>query len=557
MASKASGLNEEPPHELNREALEIVLMVALMANATPINETHVMRKVVIDGSSPFGFQRTAVVALNGEIEVNGERIPLQTICIEEDACRKINEEELTVYYRLDRLGIPLIEIVTGPVIYSPEKTEKVASAIGRILRATGKVKRGLGTIRQDVNISIRDGALIEVKGVQELELLSKVVEYEVQRQLALLKISRELESRKVIEGDFKGDLRDVTKIFEETKCHVIRNAIEKGHIVMAVVLHKFRGLLGSELIPGLRFGTELSDYAKFWGRVGGIFHTDEMPAYGITGDEIEELKSLLGAGKNDAVAFVADKPENVSDALNAIVRRAKQGLIGVPSETRGPSPDGTTHYSRPRPGAARMYPETDVPPVPITDDHLTRIKEDLPESPEVKLVHLMKDYNLNMKLAAQILNSDYIEVFETVARTTKVSSSFIAATLTETFKSMQREGVDITLLSEDKIRDLFILIDSRIVAKEAISEILTWMVKHEGAELNDAVEALSLRMVSEKEIKVLVDRVIRNNESLIQERKADALSPLMGIIMKELRGKADAKWISQLLKRRIVETSNG
>jgi len=196
-----------------------------------------------------------------------------------------------------------------------------------------------------------------------------------------------------------------------------------------------------------------------------------------------------------------------------------------------------------------------VPPVPITVDHIKRVKEDLQEPPEDKLIRLMKDYGLNKKLATQILNSDYSEVFEAVTHSTKVSASFIAATLTETFKSMQRDGVDLNLLSEDKIRALFILIDSGVVAKEAIPEILTWMVKNKEAELDDAVNALDLKMVSEKEIEAIVERVIKDYEALIQERKADALSPLMGVIMRELRGKADAEWISQLLKRRINEMS--
>ncbi|MCD6464847.1 Glu-tRNA(Gln) amidotransferase subunit GatE, partial [Candidatus Bathyarchaeota archaeon] len=169
-------MDEEPPHELNPEALEIALIIALMMNAKPIDEVHVMRKIVIDGSNTTGFQRTCVVAVNGSIEVDGKKVPIQHICLEEDAARKMGEEDLLIRYRIDRLGIPLVEVTTGPVINTPEEARKVALAIGKILRATRRVKRGIGTIRQDLNISIKDGALIEIKGVQELELISKVVE---------------------------------------------------------------------------------------------------------------------------------------------------------------------------------------------------------------------------------------------------------------------------------------------------------------------------------------------------------------------------------------------
>lgn len=174
-------MDEEPPHDLNREAVEIALIVALMIGARPVDEIHVMRKTVIDGSNTTGFQRTCVVAIGGELYVEKKRIPIEHISVEEDAARKTGQEGTIIKYRIDRLGIPLIEVATAPVIYTPEEAEKTALTIGRILRATQRVRRGLGTIRQDLNVSIRDGALIEIKGVQELELVSKIIENEVQR----------------------------------------------------------------------------------------------------------------------------------------------------------------------------------------------------------------------------------------------------------------------------------------------------------------------------------------------------------------------------------------
>jgi glutamyl-tRNA(Gln) amidotransferase subunit E len=196
-------MDEEPPHNLNKEAVEIALIVALILNAKPVDEIHVMRKTVIDGSNTTGFQRTCVVALNGEIKVDGKKVPIQHVGLEEDAARKTGEEGSLIRYRIDRLGIPDIEVATAPVLYSPKETEKVALAIGRILRATGRVKRGLGTIRQDLNVSIPNGAITEIKGVQELELVSKIIEFEVQRQLNLLKIKDELQRRGVNEKDIK------------------------------------------------------------------------------------------------------------------------------------------------------------------------------------------------------------------------------------------------------------------------------------------------------------------------------------------------------------------
>jgi len=184
-------IDEEPPHRLNPEALEITILTALLFHSIPVDEVQVMRKIVIDGSNTAGFQRTCIAALWGSMEVDGVTIAINQICLEEDAARKTGESGILTKYRLDRLGIPLIEVTTGPVISSPHQAQEVAFAIGRILRATRKVKRGLGTIRQDLNVSIREGALIEIKGVQKLEVISKVVENEISRQLSLIKIKKE------------------------------------------------------------------------------------------------------------------------------------------------------------------------------------------------------------------------------------------------------------------------------------------------------------------------------------------------------------------------------
>src|SRR3990170_1697338 len=470
-------MDDEPPHNLNSEAVEIALTTALMVNADPADEIHVMRKTVIDGSNTTGFQRTCVIALNGEVEVEGKKVPIQLIALEEDAARKIGEENggKIIHYRIDRLGIPLIEVATAPVLYTPQEAEKTALAIGRILRATGRVKRGLGTIRQDVNISIPNGALIEIKGVQELELLSKVVEYEVQRQLNLIKIRDELQHRGVSENAFSNDFVDVTSVFRKTECKVVRKALEENKQVLAVKLPLFAGLLKVELMSGIRLGTEMADRARFWGRVAGIFHTDELPAYGIKADEVNELKKSMNANEQDAVVFVADTLENATDALKAVTERARETLKTIPEETRAANPDGTTRYMRPRPGAARMYPETDVPPIQVTDDYLARLKAKLPELPERKMTRLMKEYGLNQKLAKQVLDSEYAQLFETVVKETKVSPTVVAAALTETFKSLRREGLEIQNISDHQILELFKLIANGKATKEAVPDIVSWL----------------------------------------------------------------------------------
>jgi glutamyl-tRNA(Gln) amidotransferase subunit E len=535
------------------EAVEVVLTASLMMNAQPVDEVHVMRKTVIDGSNTTGFQRTCIIASDGWIKVGGKTIPIQAASLEEDAARKTGTENegKTIRYRIDRLGIPLIEVTTGPVIYSPTEAQEVAFAIGRILRDTGKVIRGLGTIRQDLNVSIPNGALIEIKGVQELDLISKVVEYEVQRQLGLIAVKEELQRRSVKADDLKPEFVDVSDVFKNTKSKVIRKALDKHQTVSAVKLSRFGGLLKRELMPGFRVGTELSDRAKFWGRVGGIFHTDEMPNYDITLKEVDALRKAVGAEDEDAVVFVADTTENVLDALRAVVERAQEALKLVPAETRTAKDDGTTRYMRPRPGAARMYPETDIPPSLITEEFVERVQANLPEPAEKKQARFLKDYHLNEKLAKQVIDSEYSALFEVVVKESGVAATTIAAFLTETVKALKREGVQVENVTDTQLRELFQAVGAGQLTKEALPEVFSWFAKTEGGSLPDALKSLGLEMMSKEELEQLIERIVAANTQSVEQLGGKAFGMLMGLMMKEARGRADPSVVSKLLKARL------
>jgi len=547
-------MDEEPPHPLNLDAVEVVLTAALMMNMQPIDEVHVMRKTVIDGSNTTGFQRTCIIASDGWIKVGGKIIPMQAASLEEDAARKTGTQDdgKTILYRIDRLGIPLIEVATAPVIYSPMEAQEVAFAIGRILRDTGKVMRGLGTIRQDLNVSLPNGALIEIKGVQELELISKVVEYEVQRQLGLIQVKEELQERGVKAEELKEDFVDVSEVFRQTKCKVIRKALDKKQKAMAVKLAGFAGLLKRELMPGFRIGTELSDRAKFWGRVGGIFHTDELPTYGVTAEEVEALRKAVGAGEGDAVVFVADTAENIVDALRAVVERARETLASVPAETRTAKEDGTTRYMRPRPGAARMYPETDIPPTLITAELVNKVRSNLPESTAKKRARL-EQYGLNEKLAKQLIDSEYCELFEVIAKESGVSATTISVFLTESLKALKRNGVQIENVPDEQINEIFQLVGSGELAKEAIPNVFSWLSANEEKSVPDTLEALGLRMLTQEALERLIDRVISENPKVVDQMGQKAFGALMGVVMKEVRGKADAGLVSKLLRERLKQ----
>ena len=546
-------MDEEPPHPLNKEAVEVVLTASLMMNMKPIDEVHVMRKTVIDGSNTTGFQRTCIIALDGWIKVGEKTIPMQAASLEEDAARKTGTEAdgKIIRYRIDRLGIPLIEVATAPVIYSPQEAQEVALAIGRILRDTGKVMRGLGTIRQDLNVSLPNGALIEIKGVQALDLISTVVEYEVMRQLGLIAARDELLAKGVKTEDIKEEILDVTGFFKETKSKVIRKAVDKKQNVKALKLPGFAGFLGRELMPNFRIGTELSDRAKFWGRVGGIFHTDEMPNYGITAEEVETVRKALNAKVEDAVVFVADTSENTLDALKAVAERTREILIGVPAETRTAKEDGTTRYMRPRPGAARMYPETDIPPTQITEQMVAKIRSNLPESAEKKQQRLAKQYGLNEKLAKQVVDSEYNLLFDAIVKESSVSATTVAVFLTETLKSLRRDGVQVENVSDEQVKEIFKSVSNGEITKESIGDVFSWLSKNEGKNVRDSAESLGLKMMSTEALEKLIDRVISENKAQIDKIGKGAFGLIMGLVMKEARGKASPEAVSQLIKKKL------
>jgi glutamyl-tRNA(Gln) amidotransferase subunit E len=539
---------------LNPEALDVALTMSLLLHAKPMDEVHVMRKVVIDGSNTTGFQRTAVIALNGSITVDGVEVPIEQVTVEEDSGRKTGDTKTSVIFRLDRLGTPLIEVSTGPVIHDPEQAGRVAFAIGRILRATKKVKRGLGSIRQDLNVSIKNGALIEVKGVQELELVSKAVGYEVQRQLALLEIKDELRQRNVNPSDIKEEFVDITDILSGSESKIVQSAFKQGGVAFAVKLPSFKGLLKRELTPNVRLGTEMAKRAVFWGRVGGIFHSDELPAYGIDSSQVEEVAKKLGCGDLDGFVIVADSLENSKDGLRAVVERAREAVERVPEETRAANPDGTTVYLRPRPGAARMYPETDVPPVQIGQDRLERLWENLPRMPEELAKELGTKHSLSPKLATQLVDSDYLPAFEEIMAQAKgVAPSFVATILTESLRSLQREQVPVENVQEDQLKQAFDLVSKGATAKESVIDVLKWLAFHPDGAAEEAVDMLNLRMLTESDLQNIISKVVESNQTLLQENGIKALGRMMNLVMGEVRGRADPRQVTELLRTRLEQ----
>lgn len=526
--------DEEPPAPVNDEALAVCLTIGKMFGMTPVPQVHTMRKLVIDGSNTSGFQRTALIAFNGTLPNGGL---IETICLEEEAAQRVKDE----VFSLDRLGIPLVEITTSPCMHTPEDVQKVAEYIGMVLRSTGKVKRGLGTIRQDVNTSIAEGARVEIKGVQELDLIAEVVRREVQRQQSLLAIRDELKKRGAVVDATAGV--DVTGLFKETKSTVLK----KARKIHAIVLVGFAGLVGREIQPERRFGSEMSDYAKKCG-VGGIFHTDELPAYGVTAEEVTHLRTLLHANEQDCIILVAGANEKqAACAINQVVTRARLALSDkpVPEETRKMLENGSTAYMRPLPGAARMYPETDVLPVLIDDARWDAVV--IPELLTAKADRFVAAFEIERNYALQLAASEKLPLFEQAVKE-GIKPKLAAFTILSTTTELRRDGVDIQKIPDQVYLDTWHAVDSGKAAREAIPEIFRSIA--EGSSFSDALNKLA-PAVSREDLEKIVRKVIDDRRDLIAQKGNAALGPLMGVVMAEVRGSVDGRVVSEILKKEI------
>ena len=542
--------DEEPPHQLDCDAQATALIIAAALKSNIFSEIYPMRKTVIDGSNTTGFQRTMLISQGGHYTVNGVQIGIQSICLEEDAAKILGEQDSIKKYSLERLGIPLVEIATEPFSVKASEIKEIAKTLGRILRSTKKVRRGLGSIRQDVNVSIRDGhgAVVEVKGVQQLDQLEKIVEYEAKRQHGLLQISKKLKAR-----DWRCEKKDITKLFSNCKSNIIQNAIKQDQRIVSILFKNMAGVFGFSPYEDIRLGKEVAELARFLG-IGGVFHSDELPNYGIEESDLSNLRNDLLCGKDDAFLILAAPQEKIHTITDHLVLRIQYIKDhGIPIDTRLATPNGETKFLRPRPGAARMYPETDIPPIVITKDELSKAQQSVPKSWNDSIKELESRYKLNPQLAEQIFDSRYIGLFENIVGKIKTNPVFVASVLCSLITNLERSGLDSNLLNDDDIFEIFRLLEQEKIAKESVEIIFHSIMSGQSKSVEEAIQSTSLESINDESLQKIIQNIVDENKEIITNQKERALKPLMGIAMKQLRGKASGKIINDLLLQSITK----
>ena len=568
-------LDEAPPLPIDEDALDITLTVSALLNAQPIPCLQTMRKTVVDGSNTSGFQRTTLVATAGKLETDNGPVGIDVICLEEDSARKLDtiahDNGTLVIYNLDRLGTPLIEIATAPDVISPHHAKETAKQLGSLLRRTRRVRRGLGSIRQDLNVSIGAGDRVEIKGCQDLEWIPTIIRLEMVRQLHFYRLANTLRAllslpslpphrnaedheieakvREAVDDIFSDKAIDVTDVFSKSTSTMIQNGLKKGDKMMGVRLPRLAGYIGSKTLDTNgaqlpRLGRELAGAAKLAG-VQGIFHSDELPAYGIEHDDIDGVRLQLGLEPSDGFALCLAAQWQAELALEAVIARAKAAWHRIPKEVRnvvvkkGSPEDGTTSPMRPLPGGSRMYPETDIPNTTVGHERWVSLKTNLPLDDIQRLSNLL-EYGVSDDQAGQLLAKESDEIF--IQYIGEQSPKFFASLM------LDYEGTPPELLS--KVGTLY---GQEALAKEHIENVL----KHFSSSPNTSLDEISgycelhnLAPASAGDLSAIIDTVLMERKAFIEERGMGAMGPLMGVVM-QASGGADGKLVSSLLKEAI------
>lgn len=567
-------LDEQPPLPHDQNAIDISLTVSALLQAKPVSLIQTMRKTVVDGSNTSGFQRTSLISTDGILSTEDGPVGIDLLCLEEDSARKLDTEMTdtgeNVIYNLDRLGLPLIEIATAPDITSPAHAKQTAIALGRVLRQTRRVRRGLGSIRQDLNVSLMCGDRVEIKGCQDLSWIPRIISLEMARQLHFYRLANELRSsmnlplltpdRRTTDSEIESqvsaavaqllplNLQDVTNCFTQCTSKMVVDGLSQGSVMLALPLANLAGKIGTKQMDKgdsqlPRLGRELAGAAKQAG-VKGVFHSDELPAYGVEASEVDKVRNELNLNDCDAFILCLAPQWQAELALESVLLRARLAWHRIPQEVRnvaikkGAPEDGTTSPMRPLPGGARMYPETDIPSFSLTGEEWQAIVDNLPMSDDERKSR-MQQFDISQDQASQIL-----------AR--QLDDAYI-----DYISDLPHKGLATLILENDTanpqlLANVLRAKESGHLSRESMNEIVAALLGSNPTleEIAEYAENNGYKPADVADLASIVESIIAERIDFVKERGMGAMGPLMGVVMQAAAG-ADGKQVSALLREAI------
>ncbi len=536
-------MDDTPPFELNEEALDIALEIAMLYDCTMVDEIHIARKQYLDGSIPTGFQRTTIVGVDGSIPYKGRKIHIVQLGLEEDACREVSDVGHRRVYLTDRLGMPLIETVTAPEMRTPQEVAEVGQLLRRLVRSTGKVRTGSGAGRQDVNVSVTGGTRVEIKGVHRIPNIPRLTYNEAMRQWNLLRLRAELLRRGITPETFSARVENVTKFLRKTRYQPVQLAISNGFIVNCVILQGFKDLFRWPTQTDTYFSREISDRVRVIAcltTLPNIVHSDS-PGETLASSEWQNVKRAVGATDEDTMVMVWGDPLDAKQGAQEIMIRAKEATIGIPSETRQALEDGTNGFERILPGPNRMYPDTDLPPKQIKSERLERIRAAIP--PQIwALESWYRELGLPLDVIEPLTISPYRDLFAKAVKEWGIAPKLAAIALIQFPKRLKRKGLPIERLDISTMEAIFLALKNGQVTADGI---LMHMEQAGNDVQFDHARLLPIPEASEAE--AIIRTAIKDLKATIHAPDC-AAAILMGMVMQKLRGRIPGAKVEQMVK---------
>jgi glutamyl-tRNA(Gln) amidotransferase subunit E len=550
-------MDDTPPFLVNQEAIDVAIELCLAMGMDIIDEVHIARKQYLDGSIPTGFQRTAIVGMNGVLPFKGRDLTVTHLSIEEDSCREVTDKGHRIVWRTDRLGMPLTETVTGPELVTPEEVRDAILLCGLVARSTGRVRTGMGASRQDVNVSVRGGQRVEIKGVPKAGYAVKLVHNEGIRQVNLLRLRDELHRRGMrTPEDIRVAAFDATDLFHDIDLGFMRRAIHGGGRIMAVKLEGGFGLAQFPTQPDTTFLDELA------GRIRVIACLDEapivlsgalLPEFPAKHRVMERLRKRLHLNPEDDYFIVFGPEADCRTAAEEIRLRFVDAVKGVPQETRQALTGGFTTFERILPGPDRMYPDTDSPPTRITQERVAAARARLRPTPWERL-RRYGAWRVPVETTEFLIRRGGAQIVDALVQLTGVDGLVAAIEIGQRAKAMRRSGIPMERLGVAEWVQVFDLFTGGRIPREAIQPVAGSMARNPGLQAEEACLLLGYGMQDRQVWSAALAGLSMEDYRIdLGDSDGKRLRFLAGKAMRQLLGRAPGKEVAEYLRAILHE----
>lgn len=545
-------IDDTPPFPINREALEYALEISLLSKLNIVGEVHITRKQYLDGSIPTGFQRTAILGVEGEIQLSNKKIGILQLSIEEDSCREISDIGHTRIYKTDRLGMPLIETVTHPQCLTPEELREAAEHIRFLNRSTGRVRTGMGAGREDVNVSCTGGTRVEIKGVAHNKWIPELSHNEAFRQWALLNIRKKLLNRYTDPKQWKLEWQEISP--KKLNLEFVPTVNQKNNVkVVAIKLQGFKGILSHFTQPGKSFSNELADRLKVIACIErpNMTSTEELHQP-LSKIDSQKLSELLQASDDDAICVVWGPAEDIPTAIETLEERCIMAFEGIPGETRKSLPDGTTIFERVLPGADRMYPDTDSPPIPLHEEYIEKLRKRIPAEVSTRFAQL-KGWKIPVDTYTFIMKRNLVPIIEELVEL-GVTGRYAGTFLGHTLKHIEGTIAMHNDFNYQRIVEIFKFLKKEKLEFNLAEYMLPIVFEYPNMDLTSVLTSIGFKSRTKDDLLAPVDYLIEKFKE-IKTSKADSkeivVSWVMGQLHKQAVGNVNLKDLRKAIEAKI------